>query len=224
MLCLWTALMKEDSLYIDSCSYSLPVFSTSRFLHIYSFFLLCFGHFFVLVALQNACTILCKCLHSVILSDGFPSTKHFSMMKKTHHRKELGRNQLWIWHCLCKLCAQYSSLWDAEKEIGTFSLFDKFLHISDCSSLLGTSLFQTTGLISFKMITIHFGSPPDQTGYMPTWASPLCIPPTCTIPHGPSHQALHRGGTVWLVGVAFLNCPPTKTHHFNCPFCWCEIQ
>lgn len=68
------------------------------------------------------------------------------------------------------------------------------------------------------------GTPPDQAAYMPTWASLLYMPPTCTIPHGPPHQAPHCGGTLCLVGMAFFNCPPTKTHHLNCSFCWCEIQ
>lgn len=54
---------------------------------IYSFFFdfvldAFFFIYFFLVAPQNTCTILCKCLHNVIPSDGFPSTNHFSMKKK----------------------------------------------------------------------------------------------------------------------------------------------
>lgn len=118
----WQLSLSCTASFLSSLQLSFPT-------HLFLFFLF-FSNFvldaYFLVAPQNACRILCKCLRSVIPSDGFLFTEYFSM-KKRAQRGRLGRNQYWICHCLCKLWICCWSLWDDRKRTNIFFFICYFI-------------------------------------------------------------------------------------------------
>ena len=110
---------------IDSCLLAaLPEFSrSSHFIFMYSLsFKNLVSEARLLIGPQNACTILFKCLHNLIPSDGF-HPQNISARRRKHIEADGEEISVEFAFCLCELCAHNSRRWNDEKRNPFFFFF-----------------------------------------------------------------------------------------------------